>query len=92
MISNCKNTTLSYNPEFIAQGEIIKGFLNPDMVLIGTHSQHLANYLREIYNKIVKTNPKYCIITPLEAEITKITINGYITTKLSFANVDFGCL
>lgn len=87
LISNCKNTTLSYNPEFIAQGEIIKGFLNPDMVLIGTHSQELGEILREIYSKIVKTNPKYCIISPLEAEITKITINGFITTKLSFANM-----
>jgi len=87
LISNCKNTTLSYNPEFIAQGEIIKGFLNPDMILIGTHSQELGEILREIYSKIVKTNPKYCIISPLEAEITKITINGFITTKLSFANM-----
>lgn len=87
LLSNCKNTTISYNPEFIAQGEIIKGFLNPDMILIGTYSQELAEILREIYSKIVKTNPKYCIISPLEAEITKITINGFITTKLSFANM-----
>ena len=87
LISDCKNTTLSYNPEFIAQGEIIKGFLNPDMILIGTRSQELAEHLREIYSKIVKTHPKYCIISPLEAEITKITINGFITTKLSFANM-----
>ena len=87
LLSECENTTLSYNPEFIAQGEIIKGFLNPDMILIGTHSQELGEILREIYSKIVKTNPKYCIISPLEAEITKITINGYITTKLSFANM-----
>lgn len=87
LLSDCKNTTLSYNPEFIAQGEIIKGFLNPDMVLIGTHSEELGEILREIYSKIVKTQPKYCIITPLEAEITKITINGFITTKLSFANM-----
>lgn len=87
LLSDCKNTTLSYNPEFIAQGEIIKGFLNPDMILIGTYSQRLGENLREIYSKIVKTDPKYCIISPLEAEITKITINGYITTKLSFANM-----
>jgi nucleotide sugar dehydrogenase len=87
LLSNCKNTSLSYNPEFIAQGEIIKGFLNPDMILIGTHSQELGEILREIYSKIVKKQPKYCIISPLEAEITKITINGFITTKLSFANM-----
>lgn len=87
LLSHCKNTTLSYNPEFIAQGEIIKGFLNPDMILIGTNSHDLGEMLREIYSKIVKTQPKYCIISPLEAEITKISINGFITTKLSFANM-----
>jgi UDPglucose 6-dehydrogenase len=33
-------------------------------------------------------NPsKYCVVSPLEAELTKITINGFITTKLSFANM-----
>ena len=87
LISNCKNTTLSYNPEFIAQGDIINGFLNPDMILIGSHSTELGDKLKVIYNKIVKTQPIYCIITPLEAEITKIAINGFITTKLSFANM-----
>ena len=87
LLSDCKNTTLSYNPEFIAQGEIIKGFRNPDMILIGTKSEELGNKLKNIYDKIVENKPKYCIISPLEAEITKITINGFITTKLSFANM-----
>ena len=87
LLRDCENTTLSYNPEFIAQGEIIRGFLNPDIILIGTKSEELGEKLREIYSKFVQTNPKYCIIDPLEAEITKITINGFITTKLSFANM-----
>lgn len=87
LLSDCVNTTLSYNPEFIAQGEIIKGFLHPDIVLIGTTSVVLGDKLREIYGRFVLTTPKYCIITPLEAEITKISINGFITTKLSFANM-----
>ena len=87
LISDCKNTTLSYNPEFIAQGDIIKGFLYPDMILIGTNNIKVAEKLREIYDKIVKIQPKYCILSPLEAEITKISINGFITTKLSFANM-----
>ena len=55
--------------------------------LIGTNSEELGNKLKNIYNKIVENQPKYCIISPLEAEITKITINGFITTKLSFANM-----
>ena len=87
LIKECKNCTLSYNPEFIAQGEIIKGYLNPDMILIGTKNKIVGELLKEIYDKIVENKPKYCILSPLEAEITKITINGYITSKLSFANM-----
>jgi nucleotide sugar dehydrogenase len=87
LISDCKNTTLSYNPEFIAQGDIINGLKRPDMVLIGTHSKDLEVTLTNIYKSVVENEPKFCILTPLEAEITKISINGYITTKISYANM-----
>ena len=87
LVSDCENCNVSYNPEFIAQGEIIKGFLNPDIILIGTKSKELGDKLREIYDSFVLSTPKYCILSPLEAEIVKISINGFITTKLSFANM-----
>lgn len=87
LIGDCKNTTLNYNPEFIAQGEIIKGFLNPDIILIGTYSDILVKKLKEIYSSFILSDAKYCILSPLDAEIVKITINGFITTKLSFANM-----
>ena len=87
LIEDCLNTTLNYNPEFIAQGEIIKGFTHPDIILIGTHYIEVVNILKTIYQKFTKTEPKYCMLKPLEAEIVKISINSYITTKLSFANM-----
>ena len=87
LIEDCENTTLNYNPEFIAQGEIIKGFLNPDMILIGAEDESLGDKLKEIYSTFILSKPRYCVLTPLEAEIVKITVNGFITTKLSFANM-----
>jgi len=87
LICDCENTTLSYNPEFVAQGEIVKGFLNPDIILIGTESEYLSAKLKEIYSSFVQSNPKYCVVTPLESEIVKISLNGFITTKISFANM-----
>lgn len=87
LIQDCENTTLNYNPEFIAQGEIIKGFKNPDIILIGAEREELGDKLKKIYSTFVMTQPRYCILTQLEAEIVKITINGFITTKLSFANM-----
>lgn len=87
LLDNCENCDLSYNPEFVAQGDIINGFRNPDIILIGSLKQELLDILKDIYNNICTTIPKYCFMKPLEAEIVKISLNGYITTKISFANM-----
>ena len=87
LITDCENCDLSYNPEFVAQGDIINGFRNPDIILIGSLRVELLNILKEIYDKICISIPTYCFMTPLEAEIVKISLNGYITTKISFANM-----
>jgi UDPglucose 6-dehydrogenase len=87
LIHQCKNATLSYNPEFVAQGDIVKGFENPDIILVGTESEPLKPVLKEIYNRMTKNEPKFCFMQPTEAEIVKISLNGFITTKISFANM-----
>jgi UDPglucose 6-dehydrogenase len=86
LLDDCKNVTLNYNPEFIAQGDIINGFLNPDMVLIGAETPESSEIIQDIYKTTCINNPVFNCISPLEAEITKLTINGFITTKIAFAN------
>lgn len=80
------NVDVCYNPEFIAQGNILHDFVHPDMVLIGEANQESGDKLVEIYKNIVKTNPIYNRMSRTEAELTKISINCFITTKISFAN------
>lgn len=75
-----------YNPEFIAQGDIIHGFYNPDILLIGEANPACGDILESIYSTFVKSKPTICRMTCKEAEITKISINCFITTKISFAN------
>jgi nucleotide sugar dehydrogenase len=87
LLSDCLNCHLSYNPEFVAQGDIINGFKFPDIILVGTNNDDLKPKMEEIYTNICENKPKFCFLTPLEAEITKISINGFITTKLSYANM-----
>jgi len=87
LISDCKNCYLSYNPEFVAQGDIINGFKNPDIILVGTNNPSLQPKLIDIYLKITNNPPKFCFMKPLEAEIVKISLNGFITTKISYANM-----
>ena len=78
--------TLVYNPTFVALGSVEHDFTHPDMVLIGSHDKKAANLVKTILNKVILTKPVYSIMTPLEAEIAKLTLNCYITTKITFAN------
>jgi len=78
---------VAYNPEFIAQGEIVKGLEESDIVLIGTEFTELGNELIKIYNKIQITSINPYIMSPKAAELTKIGINCFLTTKISFANM-----
>jgi nucleotide sugar dehydrogenase len=84
---NMFNIQVAYNPEFIAQGEIVKGLEQSDIVLIGTEYQDLANELIQIYNKIQTTSVNAYVMSPKAAEITKIGINCFLTTKISYANM-----
>lgn len=78
---------VAYNPEFIAQGEIVKGLEQSDIVLIGTEYQELSNELIQIYNRIQTTPVHAHVMSPKAAEITKIGINCFLTTKISYANM-----
>ena len=76
-----------YNPEFIAQGSIIKDLRHADMVLVGGKENDL---LEEIYTKIQEGHrfggTLIYFMSIKAAEIVKIAINTYLTTKISYAN------
>jgi nucleotide sugar dehydrogenase len=75
-----------YNPEFIAQGSIIKDLQNADMVLIGGNGNHLE-ILNEIYSKIQVTVPHIYTMSTSAAELVKLAVNCFLTTKISYANM-----
>lgn len=77
---------LAYNPEFIALGSMIKNFLNPDLVLIGASDDKSAAMLREAYESTVESRPFYGVMSLVNAEITKLSLNCFVTMKISFAN------
>jgi len=76
-----------YNPEFIAQGTIIKDLRTADMVLIGGKRNESYDQLCEIYNRIQETSPKISIMSTTAAELVKLAVNCFLTTKISYANM-----
>jgi len=87
LLRDCKNVQVCYNPEFIAQGDIIKGLENPDMVLIGESNSASGDYLQTVYTNLCRNKPSICRMSAESAEICKLAINCFITTKISFCNM-----
>lgn len=81
------NYRVSYSPEFIAQGNIIEGQLYPDMVLIGSDNEISLEILANVYGCwCVKKGP-INRMDSLSAEICKIALNCFVTTKIAYANM-----
>jgi nucleotide sugar dehydrogenase len=85
------NVKVFYNPEFIAQGSIINDLRTADMVLLGTDpfskNVKVISDIKKLYEKIQTTRAIVCTMSTTAAEITKIAINCFLTTKISYANM-----
>jgi UDPglucose 6-dehydrogenase len=82
-----KHFGLCYSPEFIALGSVIRDFYFPDFLLIGESDVQSGDILAEIYRRTCKNTPFVARMNFINAEITKLAVNTYITTKISYANM-----
>ena len=76
-----------YNPEFIAQGSVVDDLRHADMVLLGGKGQHsgaLEMMYYQIQNGFKVANVH--TMSTRAAELTKIAVNCYLTTKITYAN------
>ncbi len=78
---------LCYNPEFIALGSVIRDMLNPDMILIGESDPRSGELLEELYKGVCDSNPRIQRMNYVNAELTKLSVNTFVTTKISYANM-----
>ncbi len=76
-----------YSPEFIALGSIIRDFLNPDFTLIGELDDRSGSMLESIYSRLMVNHQKSARMSLENAELTKISVNTFVTTKITFANM-----
>ena len=78
---------LCYNPEFIALGNVVDGLLHPDFVLIGESDPQAGAMLASICRHVVGEAVPIARMNFVNAELTKIAVNTYVTMKISFANM-----
>jgi len=78
---------LCYNPEFIALGNVVEGLLHPDFVLIGESDRRAGDQLTDVYRRVVGPAVPVSRMNFVNAELAKISVNTYVTMKISFANM-----
>jgi UDPglucose 6-dehydrogenase len=78
---------LCYNPEFIALGSVIRDMLRPDFILIGESDQRAGDVLEAVYQEFCENQPPVRRMNFVNAELTKISVNTFVTTKISYANM-----
>jgi UDPglucose 6-dehydrogenase len=81
-----KTLGLCYSPEFIALGRVIRDMLEPDMVLIGESDPRAGDVLEQLYAGVCENDPPFRRMSLVNAELTKIAVNTYVTMKISYAN------
>lgn len=78
---------LCYNPEFVALGSVIADMKHPDAFLIG-ESDEIAGAKLEAFQRTVSDWKEVPVsrMSFWNAEVAKLMLNVYVTTKISLAN------
>jgi len=78
---------LCYSPSLVALGSAIRDFLFPDFTLIGEFDERSGSMLEAAYAEILPQRPECRRMTLENAELAKISINTYVTMKITYANI-----
>jgi UDPglucose 6-dehydrogenase len=76
-----------YSPEFIALGSVIRDFLNPDFLLVGESDERAGAMLEDLYGRVVDGDAPVARMTFVNAELAKLSVNTFVTTKIAYANM-----
>jgi UDPglucose 6-dehydrogenase len=78
---------LCYSPEFIALGSVIRDMTQPDFVLIGESHPQAGALIEKISATVCTNSPPVRHMNLVNAELAKIAVNTFVTTKISYANM-----
>jgi UDPglucose 6-dehydrogenase len=76
-----------FDPDFVALGEVLRGFRQPELVIIGESSSEAGEKVERIHRSICRGGPRIARMSLNNAEIAKVSLNAFITVKISFANM-----
>ncbi|HEX8892460.1 MAG TPA: nucleotide sugar dehydrogenase [Terriglobales bacterium] len=75
--------TVVANPEFLREGSAVKDFMQPSLVVVGSHNRAAAEGVASLYRDLpVQTS----VVALRTAELIKYTCNTFHALKIAFAN------
>jgi len=75
--------TVVANPEFLREGSAVKDFMEPSLVVVGSHNRGAAEHVASLYAGLpVQTS----VVALRTAELIKYSCNTFHALKIAFAN------
>ena len=78
---------ICYDPEFVALGAVVRGFREPDLIVIGESDARAGDEVEKIHRLICTNKPVIRRMSIVNAELAKVALNVFLTLKITFANM-----
>lgn len=76
-----------YAPEFVALGSVVRNVFHPDLVLVGESDAAAGDTFARLSQRLVGGARPTARMAIVNAELTKLALNAFVTTKITFANL-----
>lgn len=86
MLAEYPYVSLVYNPTLIAINTVMRDLAYPDVTLLGARQPIDADKVLDVWWEVAATPHKWHVGSFAEIELAKLSINAYVTLKLTFAN------
>ena len=71
------------NPEFLREGNAVRDFMEPPLLVVGSHDRHAAERVAALYSSLPVSSSLVALRT---AELIKYACNAFHAMKIAFAN------
>ncbi|MFU8925477.1 UDP binding domain-containing protein [Acinetobacter puyangensis] len=80
------NPNVVYIPDFLQEGNLLRSFLTPNLIIGCESGIQIKLLVQEIFRPIFPLLTQYNFMSVRAAEFTKLSISGFLATKVSFMN------
>ena len=81
------NIEVAYNPPIVTHGNLVNNYRNSDVIIIGSDYDKVKEDLTLLYRQINKESVNFYLMSIKSSEVTKIGIDGFLATKMTYANL-----